>query len=139
MEYKNCPLYALKSKTLLKKLLHINNPDLTKQSYIASLVEPYIDHNPKDRLIEPPKQELKLIQKRLKNLLGKIKVPDNIFSGIKKRSYIDNAKFHVGSRARNLYKIDLTAFFPTISRNTVYDFFTKELNCSPDVASTLQI
>ena len=78
MEYKNCPLYALKSKTLLKKLLHINNPDLTKQSYIASLVEPYIDHNPKDRLIEPPKQELKLIQKRLKNLLGKITVPDNI-------------------------------------------------------------
>lgn len=50
MEYKNCPLYALKSKTLLKKLLHINTPDLIKQSYIASLVEPYIDHSPKDRL-----------------------------------------------------------------------------------------
>ena len=83
MEYKNCPLYALKSKTLLKKLLHINTPDLIKQSYIASLVEPYIDHSPKDRLIEPPKQELKLVQKRLKNLLGKIIVPNNVFSGIK--------------------------------------------------------
>ena len=137
MEYKNCPLYALKSKTLLKKLLHINNPDLIKQSYIASLVEPYIDHSPKDRLIEPPKQELKLVQKQIKNLLGEIIVPDNIFSGIKKRSYIDNAKFHIGSRTRNLYKIDLTAFFPSIHRDTVYSFFKDDLRCSPDVARIL--
>lgn len=137
MEYKNCPLYALKSKALLKKLLHITNPDLTKQSYIASLVEPYIDHVPNDRLIEPPKQELKIVQKQLKNLLSKIIVPDNIFSGIKKRSYIDNAKFHVGSRTRNLYKIDLTAFFPSIRRDTVYSFFKKDLHCSPDVARIL--
>ena len=137
MEYKNCPLYALKSKTILKKLLHINNHNLTKQSYIASLVEPYIDHYPKDRLIEPPKQELKLVQKQIKNLLGRIVVPDNIFSGIKRRSYVDNAKYHVGSRTRNLYKIDLTAFFPSIHRDTVYKFFKNDLLCSPDVARIL--
>lgn len=137
MEYKNCPLYALKSKSLLKKLLRINDTNLIKQTYIASLIEPYIDHTSKDRLIEPPKQDLKIVQKNLKNILSKIIVPDNVFSGIKKRSYIDNAKFHVGSRTRNLYKIDLTAFFPSIHRDTVYKFFKHDMLCSPDVARIL--
>lgn len=44
---------------------------------------------------------------------------------------------HLGDCARNLYKIDLTAFFPSIRRETVYRFFFEELCCSPDVAAIL--
>ena len=137
MIYTNCPLYGLKSKKLLKKLLHINNNQMMKQSYIVSLVSPYIDKSGKPRLIEPPQEELKTVQKRIKNCLGQIAVPNNVFSGIKGRSYADNARFHVGNNRRNLYKIDLTAFFPSITRDTVYRFFAEDLLCSPDVAQLL--
>ena len=137
MIYTDCPLYGLKSKKLLKRLLRINNNQMMRQTHIASLVSPYIDKSGKPRLIEPPHEELKIIQKRIKNCLGRITVPDNVFSGIKGRSYADNARFHVGNNRRNLYKIDLTAFFPSITRDTVYRFFAEDLLCSPDVAQLL--
>ena len=110
---------------------------MMKQPHIASLVSPYIDKSEKPRLIEPPHEELKIIQKRIKNCLGRIIVPDNVFSGVKGKSYADNARFHVGNNRRNLYKIDLTAFFPSITRDTVYRFSAEDLLCSPDVAQLL--
>lgn len=109
---------------MLKRLLYIEDSRLFKQDYVASLISPYIDKNSKPRLIEPPSDKLKAIQKRMKVMLGKIIVPDNIFSGIKGRSYTDNAFLHTSSNNRKmLFKIDLTAFFPTISREVVYRFF----------------
>lgn len=137
MEYNDCPLYALQSKRMLRHLLGIKDNRLLKQSYVSSLVDPYIDTTSKPRLIEPPRAELKMVQKRIKNMLGKIEVPENVFSGIKKRSYADNAAFHVGNNLRYLFKIDLTAFFPSISREVVYRFFLSDLKCSPDVSSIL--
>lgn len=137
MEYNSCPLYELKSKKLLCYLLGIKDNRLLKQSYVASLIEPYIDTTGKPRLIEPPRAELKIVQKRIKNLLGRITVPENVFSGIKGRSYADNAAFHIGSNPRYLFKIDLTAFFPSISREFVYSFFLSDLKCSPDIANIL--
>ena len=135
--YTDCPLYGLKSKKMLKRLLRINNNQMIRQTHIASLVSPYIDKSGKPRLIEPPHEELKIIQKRIKNCLGQIIVPDNVFSGVKGKSYVDNARFHIGNNRRNLYKIDLTAFFPSIARDTVYHFFAEDLLCSPDVAQLL--
>ena len=137
MLYTECPIYGLKSKKILRYLLKIEDSKFMKQDYVASLVSPYIDKTGKPRLIEPPHKELKIIQKRIKNLLGLIVVPDNVFSGIKGRSYADNAVMHTGEIRRNLFEIDLTAFFPSISRETVYRFFCEELNCSPDVAELL--
>lgn len=137
MIYTDCPLYGLKSKKMLKRLLRINNNQMIRQTHIASLVSPYIDKSGKPRLIEPPHEELKIIQKRIKNCLGQIIVPDNVFSGVKGKSYVDNARFHIGNNRRNLYKIDLTAFFPSIARDTVYHFFAEDLLCSPDVAQLL--
>lgn len=137
MMYTDCPLYGLKSKKMLRRLLRIEDSRFMKQDYIASLVSPYIDKQGKPRLIEPPHEELKTIQKRIKQMLGQIVVPGNVFSGIKGRSYADNAVMHVGSNRRNLFKIDLTAFFPSISRETAYRFFYEDLCCSPDVAEIL--
>ena len=107
---------------MLKYVLHIKNGDLLKQDYVVSMIGPYIDKTKKPRLIEPPQAELKTVQKRMKTLLGKIQVPDNVFSGIKGRSYSDNACLHLGKSKRNLYKID---------------FFFEDLCCSPDVAEIL--
>lgn len=112
MKYTDCPLYGIQSKKMLKYVLHIKNGDLLRQDYVVSMISPYIDKTKKPRLIEPPQAELKTVQKRMKTLLGKIQVPDNVFSGIKGRSYSDNARLHLGKSKRNLYKIDLTAFSP---------------------------
>lgn len=122
---------------MLKRLLRIEDGRFMKQDFVASMVTPYIEKKGKPRLIEPPRQELKTIQKRIKQMLGQIAVPNNIFSGIKGRSYADNAVMHTGEKCRNLFKIDLTAFFPSISRETVYCFFYEDLCCSPDIAEIL--
>lgn len=137
MLYTDCLLYGLKSKKKLKRLLHIENSRFMKQNYVASLVFPYIDRKGKPRLIEPPCEELKIVQRQIKKMLGQIMVPSNVFSGTKGRSYADNAVMHTGSNRRNLFKIDITAFFPSISRETVYHFFCEDLCCSPDVAEAL--
>lgn len=107
---------------MLKYVLQIKNDDMLKQSNITSKIHPYIDKTKKPRLIEAPQAELKIVQRRIKTLLGKIQTPDNVFSGIKGKSYPENARMHIGGRKRNLYKTDLTAFFPSISREDVYQF-----------------
>ena len=137
MLYTECPFYGLQSKKVLKRLLRIQDSKFLKQDYCASLVYPHIVTDPKDRLIESPHDKLKILQSRIKTYLGKIHVDDNVFSGIKGRSYADNAKQHVGDARRNLFKIDLTAFFPSISRETVFRFFVDDLKCSSDVAEIL--
>lgn len=137
MRYNDCPLYKLQSKKTLKNLLGIKEPRLFKQDYVVSLIDPYIDNSGKSRLIEPPSSDLKIVQRRIKTLLGRIEVPDNVFSGVKGRSYADNAFLHKGDHLRYLFKIDLTAFFPSISRETVYKFFRVDLCCSPDIAQIL--
>ena len=68
-------------------------------------------------------------------MLSDCEFPCYIFSGIKKRSYIDNAKHHIG--CKYMYKIDISAFFPNISREKVYNFFWKEMKMSEDVANIL--
>ena len=108
-----------------------------RQEYVASLVEPYVDSIGKPRLIEPPHAELKNVQKRIKNMLGAIEVPNNMFSGIKGRSYADNASLHASRHLRYLLKIDFTAFFPSIKRESVYRFFEEDLLCAPDIAQIL--
>lgn len=128
----NPNLYRQSSKTYVIKLLKIPTKDYLKQNYIAQNISPYIATNPKPRLIEAPSYSLKLIQRIIKKELSKIEVPYNIFSGIKGKSYIDNAKIHKDNKY--LFKIDLSAFFPCITRETVYNFFYNDLMMTPDIA-----
>ena len=83
LKYSDCPLYGIRSKRMLKYVLQIKNDDMLKQSNITSKIHPYIDKTKKPRLIEAPQAELKIVQRRIKTLLGKIQTPDNVFSGIK--------------------------------------------------------
>lgn len=136
MDFTQCPLFQLKSKKQLMILLGLDR-NFLKQDYVASQVSAYIKKDGKERLIEPPSNELKKIQTKMKKMLGKIIVPDNVFSGVKGRSYVDNARYHSHSQRQHLFKIDLTAFFPSISREKVFHFFCDELKTSPDVASIL--
>lgn len=128
-------LYKQSSKKFLLRLLHIHDKRFLQQRYVTQQISPYIQQNPKPRLIEVPSSELKTIQRYIKYELSKIIVPYNVFSGVKGKSYIENAKLHSGNKY--LFKIDISAFFPCITRNTVYHFFVSVLKTSPDIACIL--
>jgi Reverse transcriptase (RNA-dependent DNA polymerase). len=117
-------------------LLKFSNKNFLRQDYLASQVSPYIDiKNGKKRLIEPPTEELKRIQRNLKIYLSDISVPFNVFSGVKGRSYVNNSRYHLGNKY--LFKMDITGFFPSITRDRVYRFFFHTLKTSPDIAEIL--
>jgi len=120
---------------MLLGLLHIQDKSWLKEHFVQKNIHPYIDLTNKPRLIEAPSQELKLIQKQIKNYLLNCEFPHYVFSGVCGKSYIDNASYHKGQRY--LFKVDISAFFPNISREKVYSFFKNDLRTSSDVAQCL--
>lgn len=131
--YIGCPLKGLKSKSILMKKLNIPNKKYLNINNIQSKIHPYIDH--KKRLVEAPENDLKKIQRKIKNLLTKCDIPCYMFSGIKNRSYVGNARIHLGKKYT--YKVDISSFFPNTSRDKIYKFFLYDLYTSQDVAKIL--
>ena len=94
-----------------------------------------IHENGKSRVIEEPNRELKAIHGRLLVLLSRIEPPAYLHSGVKGRSYVSNAREHVG-RGRIL-KTDVSRFYPSTTHRQVFIGFLRELRCSGDVARLL--
>ena len=87
------------------------------------------------RVINPPKDELKEIQKRInKYLVDNIEMPEYAFGGIKSRDNIRNARFHKGQKY--VFQTDLKDFFPYITHKKVYEMFVR-VGFSHDVSSML--
>ena len=135
ISYNSTNLYGLQSQKYLAYLLRIRNKNFFKQSYVLTCISPYIDNSGKPRLIEAPSDSLKKIQQRIKIELNKIAVPYNVFSGVPGRSSIQNAEIHKNNKF--IFKIDLSAFFPHITRQSEYLFFKDTLKESPDVAEII--
>lgn len=133
--YQSCPLYAIQSKKMLLQVLGTQDKRWQKQSFVQQNISPYIAGTDKKRLIEVPTPQLSKIQKRIKNCLMKCDFPDYVFSGIKGKSYIENAESHQG--CKYIFKIDISAFFPNTSRDKVYRFYIEKIKTSPDVALIL--
>ena len=128
--------HARNSKKMLKRCLNIKDNRYLKQEFVSENISPYIDNkNGKKRLIECPSDDLKKIQKSIKSELAKLNFPRYVFSGVKKRSFVDNAKLHKGNKY--LYKMDITAFFPSIGREKVFNFYKDKLCMPPDIAEIL--
>ena len=69
--YQNCPLYAIQSKKMLLQALGIQDKRWQKHTFVQQNISPFIDGTIKKRLVEAPSQQLKIIQKRIKNPLIK--------------------------------------------------------------------
>ena len=65
----------------------------------------------------------------------RIAPPHYLFAPVKGRSYIDNANVH--RSARSIRLLDLKDFFPNCSSKKVFWFFSKYMECSPDVSAVL--
>lgn len=133
--HENCCLRGLKSKRTLNSLICISNRSLLCRKDILKRIHPKLIGDNKKRIIEPAEFEVKQVQSRIKRCIEKCDIPDNIFSGVKKKSYVDNAKAHEDGKF--IYKVDITAFFPNIHRDKVYRFFSDDLIMSPDAARIL--
>lgn len=132
MDFCKNSLYGLSRKRDLSQLikLKVHNKNKYNIQY-----KPYIEQKPKRRLIEAPKNELKSIQKRIKKYLDCLDYPNNVFSGIKGRSYIDNAYYHIESNY--FVKMDLSKFFPNTSREKIYNFYVKKMKMKSDIAAII--
>jgi Reverse transcriptase (RNA-dependent DNA polymerase) len=94
-----------------------------------------IAQSTKKRQVETPKPILERIHRRLFALLERIEKPSYLHSGIKGRSYITNAKVHVG--ATPLVKLDIKKFYQSVESARVYRFFHEAMKCSSDIAALL--
>ena len=126
----------MQKKSDLFAHLHVNT-SISKKKYIESTIQPrLIEKNGNQRLVECSyNPSILYAQKQILLDLQKLNYPDYLYSGIKGKSYIDNAKRH--QRCNYLVKLDIRAFFPSISRESVYHFFLDDIHCSPDVSSIL--
>jgi len=132
--YNNCKFYGLTTKRQLAKLLcKTAVSDIKKQGFFMDKIKPSVIDG--KRLIEAPSFLLKKMQKEILFDLRKLEIPRNVFSGVKDRSYVTNGSMHNGKH--HFMKIDLSKFFPYITRNNVYKFYKEKFNLPPDLAEIL--
>ncbi|WP_116236200.1 reverse transcriptase family protein [Parasphingopyxis lamellibrachiae] len=87
------------------------------------------------RQVEEPPPPLQSLHRQIHGYLSRIETPNYLHSNRKGRSYISNAKPHVGALA--MIKIDVKKFFPSVEQHKVMHFFRDDLKCAADVAGLL--
>lgn len=130
------PIYKLCSKRKLSTILQIEYDSLLHANdFIDYTVSEIEKASGGIRTIYDPCRELKQVQRRIKNLLSRISIPNWVFSGCKGVCHVDNGKYHEHS----VYFIqsDLHAFYDSCSRERVYRLFKERFKCSSDVSALL--
>jgi hypothetical protein len=132
-----CPLYKIAGrKRLAQDVFNVDLPFLERLAANEGNFRVFtIRQGEKDRQVEVPKVILERIHRRLFNLLERIEKPEYLHSGVRGRSYISNAKVHIG--VVPLAKLDIKKFYPSVDGARVSRFFTGTMLCSPDVAALL--
>lgn len=127
------PLFKIQYLDRLLCVLNTNSQAIHSSLKNKTNVYHYFKHG--KRNIQTPTGELYRIHNRIASLLTRIIQPDYLFSGIKGKSYIENAKEHL--HAKEILTTDITAFFPSTSRKMIFWFFKDNLQCSYEIANTL--
>jgi hypothetical protein len=135
---KQSPLHKLGNHRRLAAILRVDSKTLRRLARIGGTGYSEwdeISETGKTRHIENPKPGLKRAQARLATLLGMIEAPDFLTCPVKGRSYVTNARHHVGSA--EVVTLDISKYFPTTRWKRVYWFFNKRMNMPADTAWTL--
>jgi hypothetical protein len=147
-DYNQSPFYKLMTKKKLAALLKISLEDLHDLQGLATPyrrawlhktekknwlnIEPTLEQAKNYRPIDLPDERLKKAQKIIETHFARITVPENVYSPVKGRSYVDNAAAHRGALA--VYSMDIESYFPNTSRSKVIGFFRRTMCCPDDVA-----
>lgn len=127
--------FKLKSKKKLAGILRSSVGELKQLSNDANYNRYEEKSSGKPRNIEHPTGRLEVVHTRIASLLCRIEQPYYVHSGIKGRSYLSNARMHVGSHP--VLVTDLKSFFQNTKKQSAFYFFYNVLECSPDVAEIL--
>ncbi|OIQ69900.1 reverse transcriptase [mine drainage metagenome] len=125
------PLYSLCGKGKFETVIGVSweaVPELCSSSNYR------VWTNEKGREIQAPFKGLAATHRRIGLLLSRIDVPGYVYSQ-KGRSYVDNARQHLGHHP--VIKTDIQGFYPSISRAKVYGLFRRDFRCAADVAGRL--
>jgi len=131
--------FRLRSKANLARLLFSSEKRLSEIAREDGLYKDFqkSKKNGKGtRTVSAPRADLKAVQSRISNLLMRITPPDWLFSPVKGRSYVDNARPHANAASVRL--LDIEDFFPSCTGNKVIWFFKERMECSPDIAAILK-
>lgn len=127
VNYQNNPLYGIKSKKKILKLLFIEKEQLKN---LINDYNVYIRNG--KRIIESCNPNLKDVHKRIFKFLKKLELPNYLISSKKGYSYYKNYEPH---KDNNYFcMLDIEKFFPKCSSFYVYQLFLKKFNMSKDVA-----
>jgi len=134
---RSLPSLEIKSMDHLAKLLGFKANRILKittshDHYCRSFTR---NKNGKKRRFDYPVGNLKVLLRRIRDLLQRVELPDYMHGGIKGKSPKTNAAVHIGKAA--VLKFDLKSFFPSIRYDRVYRLFCCDLGCAPDVARIL--
>lgn len=127
------PLFRLSSKKKLEERLNLEKGSLQK-------VDKYIKYSysttPKEdgglREITNPSYELKKIQRALLRYIRRIALPEWLISAQKGKCYLDNAKFHLGSKY--VATADVKGFYANCSSKKVYALLCDVFQMNTDIA-----
>lgn len=121
-------LYRLTSKRRLAEALKTDVASL-RQLATGTQYNEFV--NDRGRKIEHPIGRLGLVHKRIAKLLARIELPDYVHAQ-KGHSYVTNAKAHLGDVP--VIKTDLTAYYPSVKFQQVFNLFLSDFQCQPDIA-----
>jgi hypothetical protein len=152
-EIEKSPLYKLSSKSKLFSILVLENKllsssknreklghCLSKISNVSAFqllisgnnYRVFVDKK-SNRTIQDPKLFLKLVHKKLTNLLSRIITPDYLHSGVKTKSYVTNARHHTET-PQFVLKLDIHKFYRSCSKEFIFKSFKYDFKMPDDVA-----
>lgn len=137
-ELARSPLHGMQSRSKLAGLLFVNKKELRRLSGDEHLYSHFNvkKENGSLRPVDNPRRELKVVQRRIADLLCRVTPPDFLFCPVKRRSSIGNAQQHRDGRVVD--SLDVKKYFPSTPSRRVYWFFHTVLGCSTDVAAVLK-
>lgn len=128
-----CHLFGIGSPRVLARRL---GWELDKLDQLAASGQYRVyNHKKTGREIQEPNAALQSLHRQIHRYLSRIETPDYLHSAIKGRSYLTNARAHVGTGS--LIKIDIAKYYQSVPQHRVMHFFRDKLRCAPDVAGLL--
>jgi hypothetical protein len=125
------------SQSEFKELIKSEEPERYRIQPIVKKGIPLLRKDGSPRMAEVAVGMLRPVHDRIFRLLTRIALPDYLHSGVKKRSYLSNARAHVDARVT--IHLDLKQFYPSTRFHHVKTAWASVFNCSSDVSYVLAL
>jgi hypothetical protein len=129
-----CALYGIRGLGALVSILNWRGSPADLERF-ADRPNSYRVWREDGREIQAPIDDLRTIHARIAILLRRVQPPDFRHSGVRKRSFLTNARQHLVDEPS--IKIDVRKFYPSTSFDHVRRCFAHDLRCAGDVAIVL--